>query len=149
MSRSGDKRVFGIYDGGQLVLQGTAREIEKKIHLDRSSVFQYARIGRKFNKRYDIVEIFQEEKKETKPRLSKFDRQMDCITRHLDEYGNTVLPCDEKWQTKRYLNELKDRGYNVRLDIYRMMDTKYLTLDDTRRSHGKVYTDYIVTKEKG
>jgi len=146
MNHSGDKRVFGLYDGSRLIFRGNVSQMSAYTLMDRNNVFAYARLGKKFNGHFDIVEIKEEKRNEPEvPKKSKFERQMDSIIYHLKRYGNTVLPANRQREADRYLNELKARGIDVKCTVYKMMDTKYLTLDDTRKSHGKVYTDWIVS----
>lgn len=117
-------KIYGIYDGDNLVFSGSRSEIAKEFGLKLSSMSSYTTGRIRLNGKYDVNYLDEEyreieygprnykkyePKPETEPNYK--DNPLECLILHLKMYGNTLINFDPT----KYTDDLKNAGFNVKI----------------------------------
>ena len=102
---------YRILEGEEIVLEGTADEISKKLHVSASSVSTAARKNQRLLWRYTVVPICKAS--EVKPKTTKHQNKLEWIYRNLYYIGNSFL----KEDPNEYVDELKEKGITIKWDV--------------------------------
>ena len=141
--------IYGVYDQGLLIAKGNAKELAKKYYTSSSAIYVSERKNKLLDGKYEVRLIDVSNPKivteQTIIKLTGFDQRVDDVIDRLKRYGNTVLPTGRQKEAEKYVNELKARGYDVRMDRYMQTYTEHLLVDITRPRRGKMEYDFIVT----
>ena len=117
---------YGLYNKkGELVHRGTASQLADKVFVCTSTIYICEKKNRLLAKEYTVkyLGMF---KKPTKKDIAKANKKpivkedkeekhIDYLTEMLNRYGNTI---STQKPTKKMLNELSKRGFDVDVKVY-------------------------------
>jgi len=147
-------KIFGVYDGDQLVFEGDKRKIAEKFKLKDSSMNTYASNKAKIRGIYELKMIREEESEiKYKKRIYKNGRKkpepekeyslekdpVECIVWLLKCYGNAYVTSHDP---REYLDEIKKAGFDCRVKEIPECVNKRLTT--TRGRKPKQRCSYLV-----
>ena len=137
---------YKVYDvDDNLVFQGSTNEVCYHFHIGLCSLYSYYGRGSKIGGIYRVerVQIDKETKQPIK-KPSKYEKTLDYLIRHLEEYGNVYL----NEEPSKYLDELKKKGYKVKIDKYITVSGGNMVINEKvfngRKS--KRHIDYVLTR---
>lgn len=144
------RNIYACYENGTEVFRGVLPELKEQFLITSTSMWKYLKGGLKLNRRYEVRVVGQEEfKPALKPMKDKrteaqkkFDEVIDYAVRHLNEYGNTVLPDDDL--TDEYLKTLKKMGYKCELKQYYNYKGQNIVIDGSVYNKRKFGADNII-----
>lgn len=137
--------IYEVYDAktGIGEFQGTAREIADKYDVSESAIYHYK--NRCKMKRKYYIRTIGERKTQKQPikeiKKSKYQQTLEYIMLHLERYGNVYCP----EPPNKYIQELKDNGFNVKVNMYRTYDEEFVINVPGNKNKGKYEIDYILT----
>ena len=135
--------IYGLYEDGELVFKGKAKDIGRKCYITKDSVYDYLRKNKKLLGKYE-VRIIETNTESKKPNLTNFDKEINEIIRRLKLYGNTVLPQIKNSELETYIKALKKNGYDVDVKCYNAKTGKQIRLEGSLFNKNKYDIDYIV-----
>ena len=131
-------QIYGLYENDELVFKGTAREILDKYDIRQDNLWVYVGRGIKLFGKYRINKLDDEQitppKKEHKKRLTKYEKDLDYLIRHLREYGNTLL----NYKPNKYIEDLKAVG----------LDCTYRKAYERTGESGRILSHYYIIEVK-
>lgn len=104
--------VYGVFDGDDLVYQGTRGEVTTKLDISEYSLYEYLKNKKKLKGKYTLkklgkqLEIVKEKKIDVIEPQKIEDEQYEYLSWHLKYYGNTSSSFDPK----PYMEKLKQEG---------------------------------------
>ena len=104
----GAKLYLRVYDGDQIVMDGTAKEIANALLISESSVTSSARNNSRLLWKYRVEVIGPALK--VKPKPNKHNTKLEWIYRNLYYIGNSFLREDPQG----YVDELKEKGISIK-----------------------------------
>ena len=128
-------REYGVYNlDGELIYRGDVDDIVTSLDTKRNTVYVAVKNGFKVKRKYYVREIG--------TKKTMYEEQLDYLIRHLDRYGNTVIPSGKK--PSDFLEELEKRGYICEVKTYKNYVGENITLDRPNFSKRKIDYDYIL-----
>jgi len=124
--------VYGVFDGDELVYQGTREEVAMRFNLKKTSIYGYTHHGTKIGGAFLVKVIGSKDQKiEYYIRNSTYKRNyvpekvpdyhedpLGCLIRHLKLYGNTSV---KSFDPRKYEKDLAKIG--IRCKITEIPDT--------------------------
>ena len=139
-------KIYEVYipETNEVVFTGTSRQIAAKFNVSYANIYMYkkkCKLCRKYQTRYvGDIDVPNEKPK----KMSKHERTLEYLIKHLNLYGNVYLNEDPD----KYLDELKKLGYRVKIDKYLSPRKKDFIICEVKhfKKKGKYDTDYILTR---
>lgn len=104
--------IYGIFENGELVYQGTNYEVANRYGLNPRSIYEYPRRGMKIRDRYTVKIMNQPGAKQVDPPRHRtvHEIRLEHLVTHLRIYGN----CASVFDPVPYFPDLLDLGMNCR-----------------------------------
>lgn len=141
-----------VYDLlGRELMKGTAKAVSEALDVYSTSLNHYAKCNSVVKKKYRIAIEGQQRYDgsiQRKPIRSKpiepnrFEKQMDFIIRHLEAYGNTIIPDNDYYE--EFIIELKNRGYECKSEFYKIYSCENITLNNNAFTKRVIDYDIVV-----
>ena len=141
-----------VYDlFGRELMKGTAKAVSEALDVYSTSINHYAKCHSVVKKKYRIliegdkpydgsIQRKPIRKKPIEP--NRFEKQMDFLIRHLQAYGNTIIPDNDYYE--EFMNELKNRGYECKSEFHKNYSGENITLNNNAFTKRVIDYDIVV-----
>lgn len=145
--------IYGLFENSEEVFRGDAQTIADKYCVQKNTVYQCEISGRLLDKRYEVKYIESVKPKIVTERMivntTSFEDNVREIIRRLRIYGNTTLPKIKNSELQKYLDALKESGYECNVKGYSMRTGNQIKLEGSPFDKTKYDTNYIVELKEG
>ena len=140
-------RTYGLYEGGELVYKGTANQISEKYYMDKNALYNAYHHNYLFLNKYNVT-IMSNKPEPHEARMTQFEKNIEYVIKHLKLYGNTTLPKIKTSELKKYIDAIKEKGYDVDVKGYNERTGTQITLEGSKLNKTKYDINYIVEIKK-